>query len=370
MHGANHRASYITTSRIRAHRARTTLQDSLGVQARKLSVDGKPLPWLVGLRPCDSAPRVSYSRSTGMDPEGHGQPKAHDNREWTVRAVAVAARSGGDARSDGHARGDGSAYQIVNGATGRCLSTDGAGSRGSSLYSPVVLLPCGSGSGSGSGGVSRAQQWTFGKGLHSPTSVVNAATGTALAVSNSTLYSAVHGSDAFAVSDLAYGYSGLTMVAPFDQPNCTGRSCQNYDPSQMWYYSPSEQLLRHSTYVASINHKADGIGYRLTEKVPTSQHFCLGHVLSTHNSGSASGTTEVWGGPLRDGAFVVGVLNRGTASATVAVDWSMFEGAMDPDAKYAVRDLWAQAPAAGVRAAGFEATVPAHDIALYKLTPQ
>ena len=136
----------------------------------------------------------------------------------------------------------------------------------------------------------------------------------------------------------------------------------------MWYYSPSEQLLRHSTYVASINHEADGIGYRLTEKVPTSQHFCLGHVLSTHNS--ASGTTEVWGGPLRDGAFVVGVLNRGTASATVAVDWSMFEGAMDPDAKYAVRDLWAQAPAAGARAAGFEATVPAHDIALYKLTPQ
>ena len=43
----------------------------------------------------------------------------------------------------------------------------------------------------------------------------------------------------------------------------------------------------------------DGAGYTtLTRKVPTYQHHCLSHVLSTHNVGSDYGQTEVWGGPL------------------------------------------------------------------------
>ena len=42
-------------------------------------------------------------------------------------------------------------------------------------------------------------------------------TGKALAMANSTLFSQAHGKDRFAVSDVAYGYSGLVMVDPYDQ---------------------------------------------------------------------------------------------------------------------------------------------------------
>ena len=36
-------------------------------------------------------------------------------------------------------------------------------------------------------------------------------------MANSTLFSQAHGKDRFAVSDVAYGYSGLVMVDPYDQ---------------------------------------------------------------------------------------------------------------------------------------------------------
>jgi hypothetical protein len=48
--------------------------------------------------------------------------------------------------------------------------------------------------------------------------------------------------------------------------------------------------------VASINHKNDGHGYSLTNKVPTFRHHCLSHVLSVANEGTINGDTEVWGG--------------------------------------------------------------------------
>jgi hypothetical protein len=325
-------------------------------QARKLSIDNTPVPWLVGLAPCDSAPATSHSRNSKMNPLGS---QSMDNREWTVKKLP-----GGNSNKNAPAA---PIYQIVNGATSRCLATNtnsAAVPEDANNYSPVVLLPCNASS--------ATQQWSFGKGLHSPTSVVNAATGKALGIANSTLFGASHGKDVFPVSDVAYGRSGLVMVTSYDQPNCTSRDCQNYDPSQMWYYSPSEQLLRHSTYMASINHRIEGAGYTLTEKVPTWRHHCLAHSLSTCNFGTVAGELEVWGGPLSAGAFVVGVLNRGVqANATVVVDWSMFEGALDPSAKYGVRDLWAHAPipAAQMTASGFVAQVGSHDIAIFKVTP-
>lgn len=90
----------------------------------------------------------------------------------------------------------------------------------------------------------------------------------------------------------------------------------------MWYFDPTEQLLRASTYVASVNHKNDGNGYTLTAKVPTFQHHCLSHVLSTANAGTEFGDTEVWGGPLAGGDFVMAAVNRGTSAASIAVNWT------------------------------------------------
>ena len=117
----------------------------------------------------------------------------------------------------------------------------------------VVLLPC---------NASDPQQaFGFGKGLHSPSSVYHVATDLAIAIANNTLHGQTFGSDAFPVPSAAYGEVNLALVPRWDQDVCTSRDCQNYDNSQMWYYSPTEQLLRASTFVGSINHKNDGNGY-------------------------------------------------------------------------------------------------------------
>jgi hypothetical protein len=132
------------------------------------------------------------------------------------------------------------------------------------------------------------------------TSLTSESTGSALAVSNSSLFGVVHPlggkrSDEFPTPDLAYGEPGIVLAEPYDEGVCGGRDCQGYDPSQMWYYSKMDGMLRQSTYTASINHRVAGNGYVLTEKVPTWRHHCLAHTLSVTNEGSAAGMQEVWG---------------------------------------------------------------------------
>ena len=53
-----------------------------------------------------------------------------------------------------------------------------------------------------------------------------------------------------------------------------------------------------------------GTGF-LTPKAPTYQHHCLAHVLSNQDTGTAFGDSEVWGGPLSGGDYVMAALNRG-----------------------------------------------------------
>ena len=140
----------------------------------------------------------------------------------------------------------------------------------------------------------------------------------------------------------------------------------------MWYYDPTESLLRMSTFTASINHKNDGEGYTLTPKVPTYQHHCLAHVLSTQNAGTVSGNAEVWGGPLAGGEWVMAALNRGdgNGTATIALSWAMLGAAnVTAASRFDVRDLWAGKLILRGQAGGLNATVPAHDIAIYRLVP-
>ena len=93
-------------------------------------------------------------------------------------------------------------------------------------------------------------------------------------MSNGTLLSAPHDGDALASSDAAYGLSGLVAVEPFDQAECDGRDCQNYEPSQMWYWSPSEKLLRHAQCVRA----------RLARARARSLSLSLSRVLSLRES--------------------------------------------------------------------------------------
>ena len=143
----------------------------------------------------------------------------------------------------------------------------------------LVLMPCDASS--------AAQGWGFGKGLHSPSSMcvilkliilcfhslakddtekfvrctcryAASAPGLALAIGNDTLFSASYNKDAHSVPSTSYGDTSLIFTPRADQDACTSRDCQNYDDTQMWYFDPTERLLRASTYVASINHKASG----------------------------------------------------------------------------------------------------------------
>lgn len=329
-------------------------QDPLGVQARKLVVDGQLLPWLVSLAPCDAAPPTFYSRNTGMASPRSG--RGADTRLWSVTPTA----SAGAFRLRNR-----SVHSLKNLATGRCLAL-APGWNSSKLplnQGAIVLLPCQEGD--------ATQQWHFDKGVHTVTSVTNVAAGLALAVPNSTLAASQHGMDAFQVADAAYGKSPLVLVEPFVQAECNTRDCQDYDPSQMWYFSPTEGLLRHATYTASINHKSEGAGYTLTQKVPTWQHHCLGHALSVANKGTASGSTEVWGGPLSGGAFVLALLNRGPAAATIHADFGALAlGGADvarEGAQFNVRDV-IHGVELGLRIGGIARRVPSHDIAVFRLS--
>lgn len=251
-------------------------QDIAGVQARKLAIDDDPLPWLVGLAPCDLAPKRSFSR--GLE----GRPLYQDNREWAMS----------ETNASGH-------YIITSLSTGRCLSAAGSGA--------PVLLPC---------NVSKPEQvWAFGRGIGSPTSLYSVQSGLALAVDEATLYSTTSrykgGHDQFPTPSAAYGQTILKMEPRQDQKGCSRRGCENYDDKQMWFYDPVDSLLRQSSYTASLNHPMNGgsgqsgggNGY-LTPRTPTYQHHCLAHVLSNMDEGTANGSTEVWGGPLAGGDFV------------------------------------------------------------------
>jgi hypothetical protein len=220
-------------------------QDDAGVQARKLVVDGKRLPWLVGLAPCDTAPKRFYSRGY--------MTESTDTREWSVEKAAVDTvdrqRSG-----DGGSAAD-TEYTIKSVSTGRCLTMDSAGTSPDTDTTnnnkndigalaagaqQVVLMPCNASS--------PAQRWSFGKGLHSPSSMYSAsAPALALTIGNDTLFSASYGKDPHMVPSAAYGDTTLGFTPRADQEGCSSRDCQNYDDKQMWYYDPTEQLLRATT---------------------------------------------------------------------------------------------------------------------------
>lgn len=206
-----------------------------GVQARKLSVGGEPVPWLLGLEPCDKAPARFYSRALVPTP-------TRDTRVWTV----VPSKTAPDVAS------------IRNAATGRCLHAVPTATSAST----VALLPCDAGN--------AAQRWRFEKGMNTVTPVTSEALGLALAVANSTLAAALHGKDPTPVSDVAYGEFGLMLVPPYIQENCTTRNCQNYDPTQMWYYSPRQGLLRQATYAPYPPPKTPTITHTHTHR-----HYCL-----------------------------------------------------------------------------------------------
>merc|ERR1711957_101874 len=162
---------------------------------------------------------------------------------------------------------------------------------------------------------------------------------------------------------------------------CKGRGCNNYDPSQMWFYSPYDQMIRQATYTRSIQHRDSG--KRLSQKSSTWQHHCLAHVLGigeawhvTEESqwpitgaGTIAGQTEVWGGPLQGGRYVLALVNRNDSAANITARYAMLEVPTVGDATvFTVESLWDN-KSLGVQQGGFRGEVPGYDMSIFILSP-
>jgi len=75
-------------------------------------------------------------------------------------------------------------------------------------------------------------------------------------------------------------------------------------------------------------------------------------------------TSEIWAKPLSGGAIAVGLFNRSEQPATIHVSWKQLGLSAQP---HQLRDLWAHKNLA-VRGAGYAVQVPAHGVALLRVT--
>ena len=78
----------------------------------------------------------------------------------------------------------------------------------------------------------------------------------------------------------------------------------------------------------------------------------------------------MWGGPLAGGAFALGLLNAGDAAAVVSAPFEALGApGVGAGSVFCVRALWAPAAEVGTFTGSFAATVGAHDLGVYRLTP-
>jgi alpha-galactosidase len=77
-----------------------------------------------------------------------------------------------------------------------------------------------------------------------------------------------------------------------------------------------------------------------------------------------NGTSEIWAKPLSGGAIAVGLFNRSEQPAMIHVSWKQLGLSAQP---HHLRDLWAHKNLA-VHGAGYAVQVPAHGVALLRVT--
>ena len=179
-------------------------QDALGVQGRKLAVDGAATPRFVGVSRCDTDPAAAA---------GYNGVSAA-SLAWAPQPFA----------------GNASWVSLRNAETGRCLAV---GAYFTYATAPL-LLPC--------NGTDLAQAWLLPTGATRLGGLLSAAAlvagaPAALTVGESTLYAAAHGPD-MPLPDASYGLTNITLTAYAPEPPCNSRACDNYAPGQMWYWSP------------------------------------------------------------------------------------------------------------------------------------
>ena len=79
----------------------------------------------------------------------------------------------------------------------------------------------------------------------------------------------------------------------------------------MWYHDQVTGQLISGNYTASINEQW------LTSMVPAPSRRCLAAIASADMAGTPANDTEVWGGPLSNGSFVLALQNRCAPNGTM-----------------------------------------------------
>lgn len=306
-------------------------QDSLGVPARKLSIDGRAPLRHVGLVPCEAAantaPRANLLGGSAL--------------AWEARALPPV---GGTA-----------AYQLYNRGAARCLAL--------APYAGVdarpVLQPCDA--------ADATQAWALPGGAgHLGALLSLAGAGGALAPATSTLYAGLHGDDVTPVADAAYGLTQLGLE-PFTPPApCDSRSCSDYFPRQTWYWSPRSGLIALATMSANHYRCFEGPCEVTTTTVPSPAALCLAHVLAVSYDGtdpSGTASADVWGGPLANGDYVLALHNRADAAANVTAAFGAFGV---PPGPLCATDLWTGVTTGPLT--GITRELDSHDIAPFRLS--
>jgi hypothetical protein len=321
-------------------------QDSAGIQAKKLLVDGMTTPRFVGLAPCDAGPL-----------RGRNGVSSNSIAWTTMTSTATGLPT--------------AAVLLVNTETNRCLTM---GNYSTYLSKIPLLLPC---------NISDVEQaWILPTGakrlgalLWAPAVLLNS-TSSALSVGATTLYSTIHGSDTIPVPDVNYGLTNISLAAYAPEPPCDSRGCDNYAPEQNWYWSPRTSKLYLGLFSAN-NYRCFGSNcYRLTGHEPTLDSFCLSHVLSydgnvgTDPAGSTQEGVDVWGGALSGtDAYTFVLVNRALTTANITAPFLSLEAnGVDAQSTFCATELYSGV-SLGKVTGSVTLSVPSHDAAMLRLGP-
>jgi hypothetical protein len=154
-------------------------------------------------------------------------------------------------------------FAILSNETGRCL--------GIRKYAPnarlaPVLVECNQSD--------QTQAWTFPNSarrigaIQSSWAAATGAAATVLSVANSTLFGASHKTGEQPLLDAAFGQQLLGLSPYHPEPACDGRDCQDYDPTQSWYWSPSSGTVRLAAAAANGYRCYEPGCYHLTSHLP------------------------------------------------------------------------------------------------------
>ena len=94
-----------------------------------------------------------------------------------------------------------------------------------------------------------------------------------------------HLNDSQPLLDASYGEMWLELQPYQPEAPCNNRNCQDYSPSQAWYWSPRSGTVRLAAAPGNGYHCDEPGCYQLTTHLPAYDELCLARVASISSYG-------------------------------------------------------------------------------------